>query len=104
MATAQTKVETEKKVVELKSKFGKQENFTATDGTEYTFQFPGTRKVQEMLDTSKVRGAVSDLLYNEQIMEHVIVQPLGVNWEYWDEHEGYREVTEAADNFLGSLL
>ena len=100
MTTAKT--ETENKVVEIKNKFGKQEKQTA-GGVEYTFQFPGTRKVQEMLDGAKVRGAFSDTVYNEQMMEHVIVSPK-VDWDYWDEHDGYREVMDAADRFLGRLL
>lgn len=98
-----TSEKAEEKVVELQAKFGKQEKFKAKDGTEYTFQFPGTRKVQEMLDGAKTRGSFSDTFYNEQIMEHVIVAPK-TSWDYWDQHNGYREVTDAADRFLGSLL
>lgn len=95
--------ETKKAKEEKVSKFGKQEVQTI-EGVEYTFQFPGTRKVQEMLDEASQRGSFSNTKYHEDIMEHVIVKPLGVNWEYWDENEGYREVMALADNFLGRQL
>lgn len=93
----------ENKVVEIQNKFGKQDKLTA-GGVEYTFQFPGTRKSQEILDMAKgPAGKFNDTVYNEQLMEHVIVAPK-TNWDYWDEHDGYREVMDAADRFLGSLL
>ncbi|USK71764.1 hypothetical protein [Peribacillus asahii] len=85
------------------SKFGKQEKHTVK-GVEYTFQFPGTRKTQEILDAAKVYGGFSDTKYHEDIMEHVIISPLGVDWNYWDENDGYREVMTLADNFLGRQL
>lgn len=84
-------------------KFGKQETYT-NSGVDYTFQFPGTRKTQEILDNSKGLGGVfSDTRYHEQLMEHVIVSPK-VSFEYFDEQDGYREVMAAADLFLGGLL
>lgn len=92
--------ETEKKPL---NKYGKQEKHEV-DGVEYLFQFPGVRKAQQILDNSKAPGGIFvDEAYNTQLMEHVIVQPK-VNWDYWDEHEGYREVMALADNFLGRLL
>lgn len=101
---AETKAKTTiVKKEEKVNKFGKQEKFTA-GGIEYVFQFPGTRKVQEIVDDAKVRGFLRESLYNEQLMEHVIVKPNNVNFEYWDENEGYREVLAAADRFLGGLL
>lgn len=92
--------ETEKKPL---NRYGKQEKHNVED-VEYTFQFPGVRKAQQILDNSKALGGVfSDEAYNTQIMEHVIVNPK-TNWDYWDEHGGYREVMALADNFLGRLL
>lgn len=86
-------------------KFGKQEVFIANDDIEYTFQFPGTRRAQEILDESKNGyGVVVDSVYYERIMKDVIVEPKGLDLDYWDEHEGYREVMNAADTFLGRLL
>lgn len=84
-------------------KFGKQETRTVGE-VEYTFQFPGVRTAQRILDNSKMgNGAFNDEAYHTQLMETVIVAPK-VNWDYWDENEGYREVMALADNFLGRLL
>lgn len=84
-------------------KFGKQEK-KEVGGIEYTLQFPGVRATQRMLDRSKQPGGVfNDEAYHTQIMEQVIVEPK-VSWDYWDEHEGYRELMADADNFLGRLL
>jgi len=103
MAETKTKTTaTATKVTENKNKFGKQETHTEA-GVKYTFQFPGTRKTQEILDLAKSPGFFSDKIYNEQLMEHVIVAPK-TDFDYWDEHKGYREVMAAADRFLGELL
>lgn len=85
------------------NKYGKQEKHTVAD-VEYTFQFPGVRKAQQILDNSKAIGGVfSDEAYNTQLMESVIVVPK-TDWDYWDVAEGYREVMALADNFLGRML
>lgn len=84
-------------------KFGAQETFEV-EGAEYTLQFPGVRKAQQILDASKmVNNVYNDEAYNTQLMDLVIISPK-VNWDYWDEHAGYREVMQKADNFLGRLL
>jgi hypothetical protein len=86
------------------SKFGKQETYTATDGTKYTFQFPGTQAAMELLDRAKNNiGVVVDSKYKVELMEHIIVDPK-VSYDYFDEHDGFIEVTNEADRFLGSLL
>ncbi|WP_239256688.1 hypothetical protein [Listeria ilorinensis] len=87
------------------SKFGKQETFKGPDGTSYTLQFPGTRAAQDMLDGSKNRfgNVVSSALY-EELWKDVFVEPKGINWDYWDEHDGYSEVMAQAESFLASLL
>lgn len=85
------------------NKYGKQEKITVAD-VEYTFQFPGVRKAQQILDSSKGMGGVFlDEPYHTQLMDSVIVKPK-TDWDYWDEVEGYREVMSRADNFLGRLL
>ena len=85
------------------NKFGKQEKHTVED-VEYTFQFPGTRAAQAILDNSKgPSNTFSDVAYHTQLMDSVIVTPK-LNWDYWDEHEGYRGVMALADNFLGRML
>ncbi|HAO6751390.1 TPA: hypothetical protein IQP68_001079 [Listeria monocytogenes] len=86
-------------------KFGKKEVFKASNNDLFTFQFPGTRAAQAILDESKNGyGVIVDSVYYERIMKDVIVEPRGLDLDYWDEHEGYREVMNAADNFLGKLL
>ncbi|MGE7121801.1 hypothetical protein ACQKIC_16415 [Peribacillus sp. NPDC046944] len=95
--------ENQKAKEEQVSKFGKQE-VQEIENIKYTFQFPGTKKTQEILDEAAKGGNFSNTKYHEDIMEHVIVKPIGVNWDYWDEHEGYREVMALADNFLGRQL
>lgn len=92
--------ETEKQPLK---KFGRQEKHTVGE-VEYTFQFPGIRKAQQILDNSKAPGGIFvDEAYNTQLMESVIVAPR-VDWDYWEENDGYREVMALADNFLGRLL
>lgn len=102
MTTAKT---TKTAEVVKESKFLKEEKYTAeASGIEYTFQFPGTKAVQELLDSSKNSyGNVVDTAYNEKLMEKIIVAPQ-TNWDYWDENNGYVEVMHAADKFLGNLL
>lgn len=85
------------------NKFGKKETFEVADVT-YTLQFPGVRRAQQILDGSKgPAGIFYDEAYNTKLMEEVIVDPK-VDWDYWDEHEGYREVMDKADTFLGKLF
>ena len=73
-------------------------------GVEYTFQFPGVRRAQRILDSAKAPGFFSTEVYNTLLMEEIIVLPEKINWEYWDENEGYLEVMDKADRFLGRLL
>lgn len=93
------------KVEEKQTKFLKQEEYThKPTGIKYVFSFPGTKRVQEILDESKgLNGHVMDSIYNEKIMKEVIASPQ-TNWDYWDENDGYREVMAEADRFLGKLL
>lgn len=100
-----TTAKTALKVVEKESKLMKQETFTHEGtGTVYTFQFPGTLAVQKIIDNSKnAFGNVVDSTYNGFLMEQIIVSPQ-TDWDYWDENDGYQEVLNAADRFLGDLL
>lgn len=92
------------KTEEKTTKFLKQEDYTHEgSGVKYTFQFPGTRRVQEILDESKGPNGIVETIYNDKLMNEVIASPQ-TNWDYWDENEGYREVLNAADRFLGTLL
>lgn len=85
------------------TKFGKKEKHKVA-GVEYTFQFPGVKATIELLDRCKNRfGNVVDSAYFEEIMENVIIEPK-TDWDYWDTHDGLREVMALADNFLGRQL
>lgn len=87
---------------ELESRLLYEEKETI-EGIEYTFQFPGTRRTQQILDRSRLSGVHSDEVYNNLLMKEVIVFPK-IDWDYWDSHKGYREVMNAADRFLGKNL
>lgn len=85
------------------SKLGKQEVIEVA-GTEYTLQFPGVRRAQQILDASKnLNGTFSNEVYNKALMDEVIVDPK-TDWDYWDENAGYMEVLDRADTFLGKML
>ncbi|MHA3065652.1 hypothetical protein [Lacticaseibacillus saniviri] len=79
--------------------------YTDKNGYEwkYTFQFPGIRKMQQMLDSSRLdNGVFSEALYNEMLCENVIVVPHGLTLDDFDTRPGYQEVMRAADLFCGS--
>ncbi|NJI50583.1 hypothetical protein [Bacillus subtilis] len=82
------------------SKFGKQKKVTI-QGTEYTLQHPGTRRMVELqdeavnLNTGKPTSADLYDLY----MKEVVVDPK-VNYEYFDEHEGFMELMKEVQSFL----
>ncbi|MED1677552.1 hypothetical protein P4V04_13095 [Bacillus subtilis] len=82
------------------SKFGKQKKVTI-QGTEYTLQHPGTRRMVELqdeavnLNTGKPTSADLYDLY----MKEVVVDPK-VNYEYFDEHEGFMELMREVQSFL----
>ncbi|MED3439273.1 hypothetical protein P4393_07290 [Bacillus subtilis] len=82
------------------SKFGKQKKVTI-QGIEYTLQHPGTRRMVELqdeavnLNTGKPTSADLYELY----MKEVVVDPK-VNYEYFDEHEGFMELMREVQSFL----
>ncbi|MEK3847373.1 hypothetical protein NYE34_20990 [Bacillus sp. FSL R5-0418] len=82
------------------TKFGKQKKVTI-QGTEYTLQHPGTRRMVELqdeavnLNTGKPTSADLYELY----MKEVVVDPK-VNYEYFDEHEGFMELMREVQSFL----
>jgi len=93
-------------------RIGKQKVVTIIedDGTEdghkvdYTLFFPGLKAAQLVVDDAKMgNGAISEAAYQQGIMEQVIVDPK-TSWEYWNEHEGFGEVMNEADSFLGKWL
>lgn len=87
---------------------GTTEDYTVKDAdgneTTYTFFFPGLAKAEGIVDNARMgNGSISTRAYNQQLMDQVIVEPK-TSWEYWEEHEGYREVMDEADSFLGKVL
>lgn len=70
------------------------------EGQEFTFQHPGTRGFAQMQDRIQLEGGkMSSEKLSEEIFKHVIVEPK-VDFEYFDEHDGYEEVISEAMNFL----
>lgn len=101
--TTTVQTDTTKSANTEKITFGTQEKHTV-EGVEYTFQFPGVKATIELLDRCKNRfDNIVESAYYEEIMENVIVDPK-VDWDYWEEHAGLREVMALADNFLGRAL
>jgi len=88
-------------------RMGKTETITVDDfdgPKEYTFFFPGLRKAHNIVDQSRMgNGVVDNDVYDGRLMKEVIVEPK-TSWDYWDDHEGYGEVMEKADQFLGKWL
>jgi len=87
---------------------GQQDTYTFKDEdgneTTYTFFFPGLRPAQDIIDYAKMgNGAIAEADYNQGLMDKVIVDPK-TNWDYWDDHEGYAAVMDAADQFLGKWM
>lgn len=93
------------KTEEKTTKLLRQEEFTHEGtGVKYIFSFPGTKRVQEIIDESKgLNGQIVESVYNEKLMNEIIATPQ-TDWDYWDENDGYREVLAEADRFLGRLL
>lgn len=84
----------------------KQKKFTFTDANghdwNYTLQFPGIRKVYDMLDESRMpNGIVANTLLWEQYLKEVIVEPHNLKLDVFDHRPGLAELMDAADTFLG---
>lgn len=93
-----------------KTVFGAQESFeiTETDGTKtkYLLQFPGTDTAQKILANAQLagQGILDSYSYRKDLMKQVIVQPRGLNYDFFDEHNGFMEVMDKADTFLFGKL
>lgn len=68
------------------------------NGTDYVFQFPGIRAVNEITDRCKNQhGVVMQAKMNEEYFKHVVVEPK-VSWDYFEEKpEDYVQVLEVAN-------
>ncbi|AKG05814.1 hypothetical protein AAV35_012675 [Salimicrobium jeotgali] len=72
------------------------------EGVTYTFQHPGTRAFAQIQDRIQVEGGkMSSERMSEELFKHVIVEPK-VDFDYFDEHDGYEEVITEAMSFLRS--
>lgn len=70
---------------------------------EYKFKHPGLKRQYSMVEESRmVNGSISMAEFNKQIMQHVLVSPT-IKFDYWDHHDGYATVMEAANIFLGTV-
>lgn len=70
------------------------------EGTEYTLQHPGTRAYTQIQDRiQREGGKMSSEKLAEELFKHVIVEPK-VDFDYFDEHDGFDEVIEEAMTFL----
>lgn len=83
------------------AKFGEKKTIEI-EGMEYTFQHPGIREAVKMRDRNKdATGQLSEEKYYTDLMKLVIIEPK-VNWDYWNEHDGFNEVMTEASTFLNS--
>lgn len=84
-------------------KFGKQIT-KEIKGVKYTFVFPGVKAAIDLLDRSKnAYGVRLDSAFYQEIMDNVIGAP-HVDFDFFETHDGFLEVMNEADRFLGSLL
>ncbi|MEC2236113.1 hypothetical protein P9G78_15105 [Bacillus subtilis] len=82
------------------SKFGKQKKVTI-QGTEYTLQHPGTRRMVELQDEAVNinTGKPNTARLYELYMSEVVVNPK-VSYDYFDEHRGFNELMREVQSFL----
>lgn len=70
------------------------------EGIDYTLQHPGVREFVRLQDRVKDdNGHPSNEKYSEEVMKIVVVDPK-VDWDYFEEHEGYEELIKEAGQFL----
>lgn len=83
----------------------KQKEFVFTDKNghkwNYTFQFPGMKKVLSIYDEARLPNGGFDrnTLY-ESFFQYVIVAPTGLNVDAFDNRPGLFELMDAAESFL----
>lgn len=70
------------------------------EGIEYTLQHPGTREFVRIQDRAQTEtGLPSTEKLAEEVFKHVVVNPK-VDFEYFDEHDGFDEVLKESLTFL----
>lgn len=88
----------------MATKAGSQKEFIVTneqgEETKYLFQHPGVKGGVQLRGRAKdMNGNLDEEKYYGELMSKVIVQPK-VNWDYWEENEGFQEVMKEASTFL----
>ncbi|MFE0394752.1 hypothetical protein ACFW4G_03630 [Paenibacillus lactis] len=78
----------------------KQKQFTAKNGTVYTFQHPGVRNVTKITDRVKNKhGIPQDERLADEMLTHVVVEPK-VRMEDFESYADLTEVVSAAFAFI----
>ncbi|HCU09079.1 hypothetical protein [Weissella cibaria] len=83
----------EKKVVEIKQEDGSVEKFT--------LQYPGIRVVLDIYDNAQMaNGNLSRTAFADQAFAEVVVDPVKLDLDYFDEHDGFNELLDQIAEFL----
>ncbi|MBH0171021.1 hypothetical protein [Fictibacillus sp. 18YEL24] len=94
----------------MAAKAGSQKEFTLFEGNEneqkFLFQHPGVRAGVQIRGRSKdATGNLDEEKYYTELMNHVVFLKTEdgvkkVNWDYWEENDGFLEVMKEASSFL----
>lgn len=84
----------------------KQQKYTYTDkngyGWDYVFQFPGIKQMQQITDNARMStGFMSLAILYEEYLKKVIVEPVRLTIDDFNDRPGFDEVMTACDTFLG---
>lgn len=83
----------EQKVVEIKQEDGSVEKFT--------LQYPGIRVVLDIYDNAQMaNGNLSRTSFADQAFAEVVVDPVKLDLDYFDEHDGFNELLDQIAEFL----
>lgn len=83
----------EQKVVEIKQEDGSVEKFT--------LQYPGIRVVLDIYDNAQMaNGNLSRTAFADQAFAEVVVDPVKLDLDYFDEHDGFNELLDQIAEFL----
>lgn len=83
----------EQKVVEIKQEDGSVGKFT--------LQYPGIRVVLDIYDNAQMaNGNLSRTAFADQAFAEVVVDPVKLDLDYFDEHDGFNELLDQIAEFL----
>ncbi|WP_230678526.1 hypothetical protein [Lacticaseibacillus zhaodongensis] len=90
-------------------RLGENKDFTYTDKNgyvwHYTLQFPGLKKMYEILDSSNNdNGTTSQSKLYENYLKFVVVKPAGLTIDSFNTIPGFSELMNAADTFCGERI